>query len=170
MTDEVSQVIGLGGFCAERHSARATAFRIQKPNSSVRSFAFVLHPLVVDLFSNTIHRAGANSTTQTLLYTSNEGFGEIDLLFTIEPPDFLTFVCPESKIDDKQFASIISRVDRWMQDRFITTIICSRNDTEPRRHMTSELIGDLRRISSQVVWVGDGRDLKEVLTALRFFS
>ena len=170
MTDEVSQVSGLGGFCAERHSARATAFRIQKPNSSVRSFAFVLHPLVVDLFSTTIHHAGANSTAQTLLYTSNEGFGEIELLFTIEPPDFLTFVCPERKIDDNQFASIISRVDRWMQDRFITTIICSRNDTEPRQHMTSELIGDLRRISSQVVWVGDGRDLKEVLTALRFFS
>ena len=104
------------------------------------------------------------------LYTSDEGFGEIDLLFTIQPPDFLTFVCPDSKIDDKQFASIISRVDRWMQDRFITTLICSRDDTETGQHMASELIGDLRRISSQVVWVSDGRDLREVLTALRFFS
>ena len=97
MTDGASQASSLGGFCAERHSARATAFRIQKPNSSARSFAFVVHPLVVDLFSNTIHRAGANSTAQTLLYTSDEGFGEIDLLFTIEPPDFLTFVCPEQQ-------------------------------------------------------------------------
>ncbi len=170
MMDGVSQFSSPGGFCAERHSARATTFRIQKPNSSVRSFAFVVHPLVVDLFSNTIQRAHANLTKQTLLYTSDEGFGEIDLLFTIESPDFLTFVCPQCKIDDKRFASIISRVDRWMQDRFITTIICSCDDEEAGQYMTSELIGDLRRISSQVVWVSDGHDLKEVLTALRFFS
>ena len=170
MTGGVSQASSTGGFCAERHSAQATAFRIQKPNSSARSFAFIVHPLLVDLFSHTIQCSRANSTTQTLLYTSDEGFGEIDLLFTIQPPDFLTFVCPDSKIDDKQFASIISRVDRWMQDRFITTLICSRDDAEAGQHMASELIGDLRRISSQVVWVSDGRDLREVLTALRFFS
>jgi len=31
-------------------------------------------------------------------------------------------------------------------------------------------MGELRRISSQLVWVNDGQDLKEVLTALRFFK
>ena len=121
---------------------RPPPFGYKKPNSSARSFAFIVHPLLVDLFSHTIQRACATSTAQTLLYTSDEGFGEIDLLFTIQPPDFLTFVCPDSKIDDKQFASIISRVDRCrsLDARSLHNVyhlICSRDDCRDARKANS---------------------------------
>ena len=50
------------------------------------------------------------------------------------------------------------------------TIITSWDQSAGTVTLSNQLTGDLRRISSQLVWVTDGQDLKEVLTALRFFS
>lgn len=169
MTGGAPRSVLTSGFCAERHSAQATRFRIQKPNSSKRSFAFVVHPMVIDLFADCVQSRYAESSSQAALFTSEGGFADVDLLFTIAPPDFLTFVCPDVSCDEKHFESIVARVDRWMRNRFITTVMVTpdRNETRPRT--STQLMGDLRRISSQLVWVNDGQDLKEVLTALRFF-
>ncbi|MDB2620042.1 hypothetical protein N9Y18_07335, partial [Litoricolaceae bacterium] len=65
---------------------------------------------------------------------------------------------------------IVARVDRWMRNRFITTVMVTPDRNETRLRTSTQLMGDLRRISSQLVWVNDGQDLKEVLTALRFFK
>ena len=169
MTGGSSQSFVTSGFCAERHSAQATRFRIQKPNSSERSFAFVVHPEVIDLFADCVQSDRVELPTQTVLYTSEGGFNDVDLLFTIAPPDFLTFVCPDVSSDEKHFESIVARVDRWMQHRFITTVMVSPDQNVTRSRTSAQLMGDLRRISSQLVWVNDGQDLREVLTALRFF-
>ena len=169
MTGGSSQSFVTSGFCAERHSAQATRFRIQKPNSSERSFAFVVHPKVIDLFADCVQSDRVELPTQTVLYTSEGGFNDVDLLFTIAPPDFLTFVCPDVSSDEKHFESIVARVDRWMQHRFITTVMVSPDQSVTRSRTSAQLMGDLRRISSQLVWVNDGQDLREVLTALRFF-
>jgi len=169
MTGGSPQPVVTSGFCAERHSAQATRFRIQKPNSSERSFAFVVHPKVIELFADCVQSERADPPTQTVLYTSEGGFDDVDLLFTIPPPDFLTFVCPDVSSDEKHFESIVARVDRWMQHRFITTVMVSPNQNVTRSRTSAKLMGDLRRISSQLVWVNDGQDLREVLTALRFF-
>jgi hypothetical protein len=56
-----------------------------------------------------------------------------------------------------------------MQHRFITTVMVSPDQNVTRSRISAQLMGDLRRISSQLVWVNDGQDLREVLTALRFF-
>jgi len=56
-----------------------------------------------------------------------------------------------------------------MQHRFITTIMVDLDRSKTGSFTSDQLTGDLRRISSQLVWVTDGQDLKEVLTALRFF-
>jgi hypothetical protein len=56
-----------------------------------------------------------------------------------------------------------------MQHRFITTVMVSPDQNVTRSRTSAQLMGDLRRISSQLVWVNDGQDLREVLTALRFF-
>ena len=169
MTGGSSQSFVTSGFCAEKHSAQATRFRIQKPNSSERSFAFVVHPKVIDLFADCVQSDRVELPTQTVLYTSEGGFNDVDLLFTIAPPDFLTFVCPDVSSDEKHFESIVARVDRWMQHRFITTVMVSPDQNVTRSRTSAQLMGDLRRISSQLVWVNDGQDLREVLTALRFF-
>ena len=169
MTGGSSQSFVTSGFCAERHSAQATRFRIQKPNSSERSFAFVVHPKVIDMFADCVQSDRVELPTQTVLYTSEGGFNDVDLLFTIAPPDFLTFVCPDVSSDEKHFESIVARVDRWMQHRFITTVMVSPDQNVTRSRTSAQLMGDLRRISSQLVWVNDGQDLREVLTALRFF-
>ena len=169
MTGGSSQSVVTSGFCAERHSAQATRFRIQKPNSSERSFAFVVHPKVIDLFADCVQSDRVELPTQTVLYTSEGGFNDVDLLFTIAPPDFLTFVCPDISSDEKHFESIVARVDRWMQHRFITTVMVSPDQNVAKSRTSAQLMGDLRRISSQLVWVNDGQDLREVLTALRFF-
>jgi hypothetical protein len=169
MTGGSPQPVVTSGFCAERHSAQATRFRIQKPNSSERSFAFVVHPKVIELFADCVQSERVDPPTQTVLYTSEGGFDDVDLLFTIPPPDFLTFVCPDVSSDEKHFESIVARVDRWMQHRFITTVMVSPNQKVTRSRTSAKLMGDLRRISSQLVWVNDGQDLREVLTALRFF-
>lgn len=169
MTGGSSQSVVTSGFCAERHSAQATRFRIQKPNSSDRSFAFVVHPKVIDLFADCVQSECVEPPTQTALYTSDRGFDDVDLLFTIAPPDFLTFVCPDISSDEKHFESIVARVDRWMQHRFITTVMVSPDQNVAKSRTSAKLMGDLRRISSQLVWVNDGQDLREVLTALRFF-
>jgi len=169
MTGGSSQSVVTSGFCAERHSAQATRFRIQKPNSSDRSFAFVVHPKVIDLFADCVQSKCVEPPTQTALYTSDRGFDDVDLLFTIAPPDFLTFVCPDISSDEKHFESIVARVDRWMQHRFITTVMVSPDQNVAKSRTSAQLMGDLRRISSQLVWVNDGQDLREVLTALRFF-
>ena len=169
MTGGSSQSVVTSGFCAERHSAQATRFRIQKPNSSDRSFAFVVHPKVIDLFADCVQSECVEPPTQTALYTSDRGFDDVDLLFTIAPPDFLTFVCPDISSDEKHFESIVARVDRWMQHRFITTVMVSPDQNVAKSRTSAKLMGDLRRISSQLVWVSDGQDLREVLTALRFF-
>ena len=169
MTGVSSQSVVTSGFCAERHSAQATRFRIQKPNSSDRSFAFVVHPKVIDLFVDCVQSECIEPPTQTALYTSDRGFDDVELLFTIAPPDFLTFVCLDISSDEKHFESIVARVDRWMQHRFITTVMVSPDQNVAKSRTSAQLMGDLRRISSQLVWVNDGQDLREVLTALRFF-
>jgi hypothetical protein len=169
MTGGASQSVVTSGLCAERHSAQATRFRIQKPNSSERSFAFVVHPKAIDLFAVCVQSECIESPTQAVLFTSDGGFDDVDLLFTIPPPDFLTFVCPDVSSDEKHFESIVARVDRWMQHRFITTVMVSPDQNVTRSRISAQLMGDLRRISSQLVWVNDGQDLREVLTALRFF-
>ena len=169
MTDGAPQSVVTRGFCAERHSAPATQFRIQKPNSSERSFAFVVHPRVIGLFADCVQSESVESPSQAVLFTSDGGFDDVDLLFTIAPPDFLTFICPDVSSDEKHFGSIVARVDRWMQHRFITTVMVSQQRDVKRSPTSAQLIVDLRRISSQLVWVNDGQDLKEVLTALRFF-
>jgi len=169
MTGGAPRSVLTSGFCAERHSAQATRFRIQKPNSSKRSFAFVVHPMVIDLFADCVQSRYAESSSQVALFTSDGGFADVDLLFTIAPPDFLTFVCPDVSCDEKHFESIVARVDRWMRNRFITTVMVTPDWNETRLRTSTQLMGDLRRISSQLVWVNDGQDLKEVLTALRFF-
>ncbi|RPG20516.1 MAG: hypothetical protein CBB93_006215 [Oceanospirillales bacterium TMED33] len=170
MSNGASQAIVTSGFCAERHSAQATRFRIQKPNSSERSFAFVVHPKVMGIFTDCIGSDYSGPPSQAVLYTSDEGFGDVDLLFTITPPDFLTFVCPDAGCDEKHLDSVIARIDRWMQHRFITTIMVDLDRSKTGSFTSDQLTGELRRISSQLVWVTDGQDLKEVLTALRFFS
>ena len=170
MTDGVPQSVLTSGFCAERHSARAAQFRIQKPNSFDRSFAFVVHPMVIDLFADCVQSRHGKSSSQAVLFTSEGGFADVDLLFTIAPPDFLTFVCPDVSCDEKHFESIVARADRWMRNRFITTVMVTPDRNENRLRTSTQLMGDLRRISSQLVWVNDGQDLKEVLTALRFFK
>ena len=169
MTGGAPRSVLTSGFCAERHSAQATRFRIQKPNSSERSFAFVVHPMVIDLFADCVQSRYAESSSQAALFTSEGGFADVDLLFTIAPPDFLTFICPDVSCDEKHFESIVARVDRWMRNRFITTVMVTPDRNETRLRTSTQLMGDLRRISSQLVWVNDGQDLKEVLTALRFF-
>ena len=169
MTGGAPRSVLTSGFCAERHSAQATRFRIQKPNSSKRSFAFVVHPMVIDLFADCVQSRYAESSSQAALFTSEGGFADVDLLFTIAPPDFLTFVCPDVSCDEKHFESIVARADRWMRNRFITTVMVTPDWNETRLRTSTQLMGDLRRISSQLVWVNDGQDLKEVLTALRFF-
>ena len=169
MTGGAPRSVLTSGFCAERHSAQATRFRIQKPNSSERSFAFVVHPMVIDLFADCVQSRYAESSSQAALFTSEGGFADVDLLFTIAPPDFLTFVCPDVSCDEKHFESIVARADRWMRNRFITTVMVTPDWNETRLRTSTQLMGDLRRISSQLVWVNDGQDLKEVLTALRFF-
>ena len=169
MTDGVPQSAVTSGFCAERHSAQAAQFRIQKPNSSERSFAFVVHPRVICLFADCVQSEYVESPSQAVLFTSEGGFDDVDLLFTIAPPDFLTFICPDVSSDEKHFESIVARVDRWMQHRFITTVMVSEQRDVKRSPTSAQLIVDLRRISSQLVWANDGQDLKEVLTALRFF-
>ena len=169
MTGGAPRSVLTSGFCAERHSAQATRFRIQKPNSSERSFAFVVHPMVIHLFADCVQSRYAESLSQAALFTSEGGFADVDLLFTIAPPDFLTFVCPDVSCDEKHFESIVARVDRWMRNRFITTVMVTPDRNETRLRTSTQLMGDLRRISSQLVWVNDGQDLKEVLTALRFF-
>ena len=169
MTDRTPQSVVKSGLCVERHSARATRFRIQKPNSSERSFAFVVHPGVIGLFADCVRSEFVDSPTQAVLFTSEGGFDDVDLLFTIAPPDFLTFICPDMSSDEKHFESILARVDRWMRHRFITTVIVSQERNVARTPTSAELIGDLRRISSQLVWANDGQDLKEILAALRFF-
>ena len=169
MTGGAPRSVLTSGFCAERHSAQATRFRIQKPNSSKRSFAFVVHPMVIDLFADCVQSRYAESSSQAVLFTSKGGFADVDLLFTIAPPDFLTFVCPDVSCDEKHFESIVARADRWMRNRFITTVMVTPDRNETRLRTSTQLMGDLRRISSQLVWVNDGQDLKEVLTALRFF-
>ena len=169
MTGGAPRSVLTSGFCAERHSAQATRFRIQKPNSSERSFAFVVHPMVIDLFAECVQSRYAELSSQAALFTSEGGFADVDLLFTIAPPDFLTFVCPDVSCDEKHFESIVARVDRWMRNRFITTVMVTPDRNETRLRTSTQLMGDLRRISSQLVWVNDGQDLKEVLTALRFF-
>ncbi len=170
MTDGTHQSGVTSGFCAERHSARATQFRIQKPNSSERSFAFVVHPRVIGLFADCVRSEFVESPTQAVLFTSEGGFDDVDLLFTITPPDFLTFICPDAGSDEKHFESVLARVDRWMRHRFITTVIVGQERSVARAPTSAKLMGDLRRISSQLVWANDGQDLKEVLTALRFLK
>ena len=169
MTDGTPQSVVTSGSCAERHSAQATQFRIQKPNSSERSFAFVVHPKVISMFANCVQAECVESPSQSVLFTSEAGFDDVDLLFTIAPPDFLTFICPVVGSDEKHFESIVARVDRWMQHRFITTVMVDQQRDAKRSPMSVQLMVDLRRISSQLVWANDGQDLKEVLTALRFF-
>ena len=169
MTDRAPQSVVTSGLSVERHSARATRFRIQKPNSSKRSFAFVVHPGVIGLFADCVRSEFVESPTQAVLFTSEGGFDDADLLFTIAPPDFLTFICPDVSSDDKHFESILARVDRWMRHRFITTVIVSQERNVARTPTSAQLLGDLRRISSQLVWANDGQDLKEILAALRFF-
>ncbi len=169
MTDGTRQSLLTSGFCAERHSARATQFRIQKSNSSKRSFAFVVHPRVIGLFADCVQSEFVESPVQATLFTSEGGFDDVDLLFTITPPDFLTFICPDVSSDEKHFESILARVDRWMRHRFITTVIVGQERNVVRSPTSAKLMGDLRRISMQLVWANDGQDLKEVLTALRFF-
>ncbi len=169
MIDGAPQSAVLSGFCAERHSAQATQFRIQKPNSSARSFAFVVHPRLIGLFADCVQSECVESPSQAVLFTSEGGFDDVDLLFTIAPPDFLTFICPDVSVDEKHFESIVARVDRWMQHRFITTVMVSQQRAVKRSPTSVQLMVDLRRISSQLLWVDDGQDLKEVLTALRFF-
>ena len=119
MTGGAPQSVLTSEFCAERHSAQAAQYRIQKPNSSERSFAFVVHPMVIDLFTDSVQSRYAEPPSQTVLFTSEGGFNDVDLLFTIAPPDFLTFVCPDVSCDEKHFESIVARVDRWMRHRFI---------------------------------------------------
>ena len=170
MTDGAPQSAVISGFCAERHSAKAAQFRIQKPNSSERSFAFVVHPRVIGLFADCVQSECVESPSQALLFTSEGGFDDVDLLFTIAPPDFLTFICPDVSSDEKHFESIVARVDRWMRHRFITTVMVSQQRNVARSPTSAQLMGDLRRVSSQLVWANDGQDLKEVLTALQFFS
>jgi hypothetical protein len=169
MTGGAPRSVLTSGFCAERHSAQANRFRIQKPNSSDRSFAFMVHPMVIDLFADCVQSRYTESSSQAVLFTSEGGFADVDRLFTIAPPDFLTFVCPDVSCDEKHFESIVARVDRWMRNRFITTVMVTPDRNETRLRTSAQLMGDLRRISSQLVWVNDGQDLKEVLTALRFF-
>ena len=169
MTDGAPHSVVTSGSCAERHSARATQFRIQKPNTSERSFAFVVHPRVLGLFADCVRSELVDSPTHAMLFTSEAGFDDVDLLFTIAPPDFLTFICPDLSSDEKHFESILARVDRWMRHRFITTVIVSQERNVARTLTSVQLMGDLRRISSQLVWANDGQDLKEILAALRFF-
>ncbi|MBL6809490.1 MAG: hypothetical protein ISQ57_02945 [Litoricola sp.] len=121
------------------------------------------------MFADCVQSRYAESSSQAALFTSEGGFADVDLLFTIAPPDFLTFVCPDVSCDEKHFESIVARVDRWMRNRFITTVMVTPDWNETRLRTSTQLMGDLRRISSQLVWVNDGQDLKEVLTALRFF-
>ncbi|MEK9555292.1 MAG: hypothetical protein VXA68_09175 [Gammaproteobacteria bacterium] len=121
------------------------------------------------MFANCVQSECVESPSQAVLFTSEGGFGDVDLLFSITPPDFLTFICPDVGSDEKHFESIVARVDRWMQHRFITTVMVSQQRDVKRSPTSAQLMVDLRRISSQLVWANDGQDLKEVLTALRFF-
>ena len=156
------------GYCAEKNSVQALFYRIQKPNSENRTFAFIIHTDAVSMFEELTgetpeHERGA------YLYLTGKGFVDLDDLFLGDSTDFFTFICKESSQLSKGFISLLARVDRWMNDRFITTIICASDQNQIAQNIGSGLVGKLRKISSQLVWVDDAQDLKEVLSALQFF-
>lgn len=158
------------GLCAEKNTQQAVAFRIQKRNNKDRKFAFIVHPECLSLFERVIDRQ-VSQGRHTLLYVSGEGFVEIDRLFVMEPPDFLTFICPASSNSQEKFNLLVSKIDRWMSDRFITTIISTqsaRQDSMLASLSKQDLAQKLRKISSQLVWVDDEIDLSAILSALRF--
>ena len=156
------------GSCAEKNSVQALSYRIQKPNSNNRTFAFIIHADAVAMFEEATgdkseHEGG------TCLYLSGKGFVNLDDLFLSDSTDFFTFICSEPSQLSNGFISLLAQVDRWMHDRFITTIICASSQNKVAQNFGSGLVGRLRKISSQLVWVDDAQDLKEVLSALQFF-
>ena len=162
--------IATNGFCAEKNTQQALAFRIQKRNNKDRKFAFIVHPECVSLFERVIDR-NALQRKRTLLYVSGEGFVDADRLFVMEPPDFLTFICPVFSNSSGKFDLLVSKIDRWMSDRFITTIISTQPECQGSSFAGSskhDLAQKLRKISSQLVWVDDEIDLSAILGALRF--
>jgi hypothetical protein len=170
MTGGAPRSVLTSGFCAERHSAQANSDSGYKNRTVLKGHSLLWCILWWLTCSQTVSNPGmGESSSQAVLFTSEGGFADVDLLFTIAPPDFLTFVCPDVSCDEKHFESIVARVDRWMRNRFITTVMVTPDRNETRLRTSARLMGDLRRISSQLVWVNDGQDLKEVLTALRFF-
>ena len=162
--------LSTNGFCAEKNTQQALAFRIQKRNNKDRRFAFIVHPECLSLFERVIDRH-VSQGQHTLLYVSGEGFVDVDRLFVMEPPDFLTFICPVFSKSSEKFDLLVSKVDRWMSDRFITTIISTRSGSQHSSLAGSskqDLPQKLRKISSQLVWVDDEIDLSAILSALRF--
>jgi len=162
----------VAGACATKHTAQALKFRIQQANSRQRSFAFVIHPECYPLFQSLRpHLFGAKSSEQsneaTPVYLSSHGYIAVDTLFTADPPDFLTLIAPADPREREKFILVVRRLTRWMHNRFVTTLLWT--DDEPVQHAEAcpELMGELRSISSQLVWVENEADLEEILRAMR---
>ena len=157
-----------GGRCAERHSAQALTYRIQKPNSHPRSYAFVVHDECRGLFESLLPASSDIGSSKDLVYVSGLGFAGIDELFAHDSPDFLTLLCPASPVDAESFSLVIRRLSSWMSERFVTTVLWTQgSDPSSSASSAPKLIEDLRAISSQVVWVDGPSDLQEILKALR---
>jgi hypothetical protein len=62
---------------------------------------------------------------------------------------------------------VVRRLTRWMHNRFVTTLLWTNGEPVQDAHASPELIGELRSISSQLVWVEDAVDLEDILRAMR---
>jgi hypothetical protein len=162
----------LAGACASKHTAQALKFRIQRPNSRQRSYAFVVHQDCYQLFQAMRPRLiGAEpqevSTETIAVYLSSAGYIAVDTLFTVDPPDFLTLIAPADPLERDKFLLVVRRLTRWMHNRFVTTLLWTNGESVQYAHASPELIGELRSISSQLVWVEDAVDLEDILRAMR---
>ena len=155
-----------------KHTAHALQYRIQQPNSRQRSYAFVVHQDCYPLFQAMRPRligAGPDelSTETIAVYLSSVGYIPVDALFTADPPDFLTLIAPADPKERDKFLLVVRRLTRWMHNRFVTTLLWTQGDPVQYAHAPPELIGELRSISSQLVWVEDSGDLEDILRAMR---
>lgn len=160
------------GACAAKHTAHALQFRIQQPNSRQRSYAFVVHQDCYTLFqamrSHLIGAGSDESSSETIaVYLSSVGYIPVDALFTADPPDFLTLISPADPKEREKFLLVVRRLTRWMHNRFVTTLLWTQGEPVQYAQASPELIGELRSISSQLVWVEDAGDLEDILRAMR---
>lgn len=160
------------GACAAKHTAHALQFRIQQPNSRQRSYAFVVHqdcdPLFQAVRPRLIGRGPDEASSEsTSVYLSSVGYIPVDALFTADPPDFLTLISPTDPKEREKFLLVVRRLTRWMHNRFVTTLLWTQGEPVQYAQACPELIGELRSISSQLVWVEDAGDLEDILRAMR---